>query len=564
MEDNLVKYRPALIGLCLAAIVLALYGPVGGYDFIALDDNLYILDNVHLQRGLTWENLVWAMTTLDTANWHPLTWLSLMADCELFGLNAGGYHRTSLLLHLINTLLLFVVLRQMTGRDLRSGFVAALFAVHPLNIESVAWIAERKNLLSTLFWLLTLLAYVRYTQRPGRGRYGAVLAFFALGLMAKPMAVSLPIVLLLLDYWPLGRIAAGDGAEGSVPARTALRQFAFLVREKIPLLVLALLSVGITVLAAQDGGAVKTLGAFPISGRIANALAAYGAYLVKMLWPADLAIFYPYPPAIPFWKVVAAALALGAATFLVLVTGRRFRYLAVGWLWYLVTLLPVIGIVQVGYQSMANRYAYVPMIGIFILIAWGVPDWTRGRAGRLVAAAGAAWVLALAVTTHLALPFWRDSDAAFGQALRVTRDNHIAQVGMGNVFLEQGDDAQAEAHYRESLRIKPDYALAHNNLGMALARQGKMHEAAAQYREALRDDPAFADPYNNLGVLLAREGRFKAARAYFLRAMELREGYPAAEGNLAALVRDERGGAAGPAAPGTAPGPAAAKGWTTR
>jgi len=537
MTSEIAKHRGIITVLLLAALVLALYRPVGGYDFIALDDNLYILDNSGVQRGITLQNLLWAMTTLDTTNWHPLTWLSLMVDYELFGLNAGGYHRTNLLLHLINTILLFVVLRQMTGRDLRSAFVAALFAVHPLNIESVAWIAERKNLLSTLFWLLTLWTYVRYTEAPGWRRYGMVLACFALGLMAKPMAVSLPFVLLLLDYWPLGRISpSGWDLDCPGPSRHSPGRLLGLLREKTPFFILALLSVGVTFHAAQAGGAVKTLEVFPLWGRIANALAAYGAYLGKMVWPADLAIFYPYPPEIPLLKAAAVALILVAATLSILVVGRRYHYLAMGWFWYLITLLPVIGIVQVGYQSMANRYAYVPLIGIFILIAWGIPDLLKG-AGRFLPAAAVSSVLSLALVTQLTLPHWRDSEAIFAQALRVTRENHIAQIGMGNLWLERGDYGRAEGYYRESLRIKPDYALARNNLGLALMHAGRTKEAVLQYREALRADPAFADAYNNLGVVMAQEGRHRAARAYFIRAMELRPDYTAAQGNFALLMR---------------------------
>jgi tetratricopeptide (TPR) repeat protein len=538
------KSRQIIIGLLLAAVILAVYWPVAGYDFIALDDNLYVVENRHIQEGLTCKGIVWAMTTLYATNWHPLTWISLMTDYELYGLNAAGYHATSLFLHILNTILFFLLLRRMTGKDGRSALVAALFALHPLNIESVVWIAERKNLLSTLFWILTILAYVRYAEKPKWGRYWPVLLLFALGLMAKPMLVTLPFVLLLLDYWPLQRFSLSSRDRSEVSRDHADRRELLirLLAEKMPLILVSLLSAWVTFHAARTGGAVKAISVFPLVGRIENAFISYAMYLVKMVWPADLAIFYPYPAARPFWQVALSILFLAAVTGFVWLKGRTYRYLITGWLWYGITLFPVIGIVQVGFQSMANRYAYISLIGIFIIVTWGVSDLLK-RFSRpwYLTAVSVAVILAFAFCTKSALPDWKNSEAAFRQALKVTKNNHIAEIGMGNVWLGRGDLPKARSHYLESLRIKPDYPEAMINLGIVYMKQGLFEDAIAQYGKALEASPTDVKIMNNLGVALACKGRYEEAVIRFREALRRSPGYLEAGDNLTKVMMELKG-----------------------
>ena len=542
ITDQGGKYSGIVVGILLIAVVVALYWPVTGYDFIALDDNLYLLENQNVQRGITGENLIWAMTTFDATNWHPLTWLSLIADYDLFGLNAAGYHITNLFLHILNTVFLFLAFRRMTGEIWKGAVIAALFAVHPLNIESVVWIAERKNLLSTLFWILTIMAYVHYAEKPGWISYSVILVCFILGLTAKPVLVTLPFVLLLLDYWPLQRFSWSDRSRsGAIQDRAERRKLLIrLLLEKVPLILLSLLSAFVTFHAARTGGAVKEISVFPMVGRIENAVISYAMYLFKMVWPVDLAIFYPYPAGRPLWQVGLSILFLTAVTAFVCIKGRTHRYLITGWFWYGITLLPVIGLVQVGFQSMANRYAYISLIGIFVIVTWGVPDLLKRFSGRrYLPAVSVAMILTFTFCTKSALPNWKNSEAVFQQALKVTKNNHIAELGMGNVWLGRGDLQKAGSHYREALRLKPDYAEAHNNLGMVLMREGKGDEAEVQYREAIKDDPTFEKAYNNLGVLLATKGNLEEAKTCFLRALELNPNYPDVKGNLTVLIKQD-------------------------
>jgi protein O-mannosyl-transferase len=541
------KYHGITAILLLAAIVLVLYWPVTGYEFIAMDDNLYLLENPDIQKGLSRQGISWALTTLYTTNWHPLTWLSLMADYELYGLNAVGYHVSNLLLHILNTLLLFLVLRRMTGETWKCLTVAALFAVHPLNIESVAWIAERKNLLSTFFWMLTLFAYVRYVEKSGWLRYMQALFLFALGLTAKPMLVTLPFVLLLIDHWPLRRLSHvkrwnGEGGVNTVGNWSVLR---LLLKEKIPFFFLSFCSSMITIYAAKIGGAVKSIADFPLSGRIGNILFALVSYLDKMIGPVDLAIFYPYPTTgHPIWQSVAAFFFLISITIFVAHKREKHPYLITGWLWYLITLFPVIGIIQVGFQSMANRYAYVPLIGIFVLIAWGIPDLMRAKTGRRVLPiAAVVLILIFSFSTWAQLPHWKNSEEAFNYALKVTEDNFIAQLGIGNVWLKRDVYWIARLHYQEALRIKPDYAEAHCNLAIILFNEGRVAEAEAGFREALKYKPDLVDAHNNLGIALIHKNEFHEAAAHFAKALELQPGYVVAKQNLERLVKDGRVGA---------------------
>ncbi|MDA8124820.1 MAG: tetratricopeptide repeat protein [Deltaproteobacteria bacterium] len=517
--------------LMLVAWILVLYWPVAGYEFIDMDDNLYLFNNPDICKGLTWKGISWAMQTFYTTNWHPLTWFSLLADYELYGMNANGYHVSSLLLHIFNTVLLFHVLRLMTGKTWECFGVAALFGVHPLNIESVAWIAERKNVLSTLFWILTLFAYVRYVKKPHWMRYLLTLTVFALGLTAKPMLVTLPVILLLLDYWPLGRISCLGNRAGS--RAWDWKSLWPIVKEKIPFFLLTIPSVLITLHAAKIGGAIKSMDDLPLVMRTENAFISYVTYLKKMIWPLDLAIFYPYPTNIPLWQAAAAFCFLLSVTVLVVIKHKRYPNLVTGWFWYLITLLPVIGIIQVGYQAMANRYVYVPLIGIFMILTWGLSQVLQTLFSRWIYYALMTFlILIFSFSTWSQLPNWRNSAAAFDYALKVTKDNFIAQCGMGDVWQNSGIDQIARLYYQEALRIKPSYPEAHNNLAMILIKEGRIKEAEAEFRKAIMYKPNLVEAHNNLGAVLCSRRAYQEAADHFARALELMPGYVTAKENL--------------------------------
>jgi len=528
------------LGVCLllALSTLAVYAPVRGFDFVNYDDPEYVTGNPHVRNGLTVDGIVWAFTHSHSANWHPLTWISHMLDCQLFGLNPAAHHLTNVLLHIANTVLLFWVLNAMTGRRWRSGFVAALFALHPLHVESVAWVSERKDVLGAFFWMLTLAAYVRYVRRPTWWRYAAVALVFALGLMAKQMVVTLPVVLLLLDLWPLGRLEVppfGKGGQGGIPpnVRPNPPQSPFfkggrgtvvgLVIEKLPLIGLAVAASAITFVAQRHGGAVVSAADRTLTFRAANALIAYVTYLVKMVWPSGLAVFYPTPAVLLAWWVAGAALVLSALSVLAFRAARQRPYLLVGWLWYLGTLVPVIGIVQVGDQAMADRYTYLPLVGIFIIVTWGACDlaarWPSRRIG--LGLVGTAALAACCTLTWRQLHYWRNGSALFQRALAVTADNHVAHLNFGQILFDQGDLRGALGHFTEVVRIRPGFAKARVNLAAALAATGETDAAMAQYAEALRLDPNESMAHLNLGLLLAARGDLDAALAHCAEALRL-------------------------------------------
>lgn len=378
--------RDWLIYICLILATLAVYWQVGAHEFVYYDDDIYVSQNRHIQSGLTSQSIAWAFTATHASNWHPLTWLSHMLDYELFGLDSGRHHLTNVFFHIANTLLLFIVLRGMTGESRRSGFVAALFALHPLHVESVAWLSERKDVLSTFFWMLTMWSYAKYAERPSAGRYAPIVAFFILGILSKPMIVTLPFVLVLLDYWPLRRIQLDD-AGGSWRSLVDFR----LILEKTPLFALAAASSIVTFIAQRAGGSVKSLVHFPLDVRVANALVSYFAYIGKMFYPFHLAVLYPHPGRPPLWQIAGAGALFISISALAVRGFRRHTNVSVGWFWYVGTLVPVIGFVQVGNQAMADRYTYIPFIGIFVIIAWGVPElakrWPRLKVGTVPAAA---------------------------------------------------------------------------------------------------------------------------------------------------------------------------------
>ena len=513
------------LALCLfiAVCTAVVYGQTVGHEFVNYDDGKYVYENVHVRNGLSWEGVGWAFTTLWASNWHPLTWLSHMLDCELFGLNAGVHHLGNVLLHILNSMLLCLVLRNMTGAVWRSAMVAALFALHPLHVESVAWVAERKDVLSTLFFMLTLGAYARYADRPSRTRYGLVFVFLALGLMAKPMLVTVPFVLLLLDYWPLERFR--------LTQTNALR---LLVMEKVPLFVLVAASSLVTFVAQQRGGATSLTFVVPFGLRIANALVSYVAYPGKILWPTGLAVLYPYRDAVSTVQWAGAAAVLAGVTVLVIWASRKRRYPAVGWLWYLGTLVPVIGLVQVGMQSMADRYTYVPAMGLFVMAVWGMADLlARWRLGRVVHAAMAGVVIvACMIGTWFQVDCWANTVTLFEHALKVARPSALAHNNLGLAFAEQGKREKAIAHYQEALRIHPTYAKAHANLGVLLMEKGKSSEAIRHCTEAVRIDPQLAKGHLNLGFVLFRQGKDEEAIASYREALRIQPTYAKAHYNL--------------------------------
>ena len=546
--------REGVICLILVIAILAVYWQVGNHEFVDFDDNEYVTKNRHVQAGLTSDSITWAFTSTHAANWHPLTWLSHMLDCQIYGLNPGGHHLTNVLLHILNTILLFLIFRRMTGALWKSAFVAALFALHPLHVESVAWVAERKDVLSTFFWMLTMGSYVWYVERRGMRRYLLVLLFFALGLMAKPMLVTLPFVLLLLDYWPLGRfhiryvddvqhtedVSTKDtrrkkgkpryAAENALQAdnnTTSNYRWSLvlpLLREKIPFLILAAVSSIVTFYVQQGGGAVGSLYAFPFIIRISNALASYISYIEKMLWPQHLALLYPH--VLEGWKIAGAFLILIFISYVAVRVMKRFPYIIVGWFWYLGTLVPVIGLVQVGSQSMADRYTYVPLIGIFIIIAWGASDiLTRWQYRRAFLAISAGCILSvLTIVTWMQLQYWQNSISLFEHTINVTTDNFTMHCCMGTALAEQGKIDEAVVHYTEALKIKPDYAEAHYGRGVVLQEQDKIDEAISHYTEALKIKPDYADVHYNLGIALVRQGRVDEAISHYSEAMRINPG----------------------------------------
>jgi Flp pilus assembly protein TadD len=531
------------VAAVLAAMVVAVYGRVGSFPFITLDDESLILRNPALQGGLSLTGLRWAFTTDMDAGWIPLTWLSRMLDVSLFGMDAGKHHLVNVLFHLLNVLLLFHVLRKMTGKMWESGFVAALFAVHPLHVESVAWVTERKDVLGAFFWMLSLGAYVRYAARPGTARYGAVVLFFVLGLLSKPIVVTLPFVLLLLDYWPLGRLrpSGEPRGDGDVSPSFDPAPPGRLLVEKVPLFVLSAAVSVVTFLAQKNIGAVTPLGATPLLARSGNALQSYAAYLRKATWPSDLAVFYPHPgPNLSLWKTAAAGLFLCLVTALVVRQARRRGWLAVGWFWYLGTLVPVIGLVQVGGPGMADRCAYIPLIGVYVMVAWGMGE-SAARFGipkPATAAVASGWLLALLACAWVQVGYWQSDTLLFRRALGVTKDNWLAHSIWGGIAHGNGRDEEAVAHYREALRISPDLPEVHNALGQALDRLGRTDEAIANFREELRIQPDFAVAHYNLAVICYRTGKIEEAVVHFREALRIRPDHPEAHNNLGVYLSD--------------------------
>jgi protein O-mannosyl-transferase len=520
----------AAAGLGIALLALAVFWPVRQFEFVNYDDLEFVVENPHVASGLSTSNVVWAFAHPYTATGGPLTWISHMLDVESFGMDAGAHHVTSLVLHLCNSLLLLAVLARMTGSTGRSACVAALFAVHPLHVESVAWVSERKDVLSTLFWLLTMWAYVSYARKPGWRRYALVLTFFTLGLLSKPMVATLPFVLLLLDLWPPNRLPAG---------KDFWHQAGRLTLEKLPLFVLAAASIALTLVAQREIDAVAAFENLPLSIRLSNAASSYVAYIGKMIWPQGLAAFYPYhEPPLSIAAVAACAAGLVAMTVAAVVAVRRAPYVTVGWLWYVGTLVPVIGIVQVGGHAMADRFTYIPLVGLFILIAWGgAALLTRAglpRAGVVAPAALA--VAACAVVARGQVLHWSNAVALWQQATLVSRDNARAHANLGVALARDGRRDAAIVEYQEALRLDPRSAETHNNLALALADERQAENALAHYLEAVRLKPDYPNAHTNLGNLLDDRGRTAEAIGHYREAIRLAPDHALARMNLAVAL----------------------------
>lgn len=528
---------PIYIYAILVLLTLAVYWQVAGFDFINTDDQTYVVRNSHVHGGLTMASIRWAFTSSHAANWHPVTWISHMLDWRLFGANPAGHHLVNVLLHLASVLLLFYLLARTTSRPWRSAFVAAVFAVHPLHVESVAWVAERKDVLSTLFWMLTMLAYVRYVEKPRLRRYVLVVIAFALGLMAKPMLVSLPIVLLLLDYWPLARARVGWGK---------------LVVEKAPLLVLSAGSSAVTFWAQHAGRAVASLGVVPPGVRAANAAVAAVGYIGKTICPLNLAMFYPHPMnSLPAWQVIGSTAFLALATVGAIVLRHKRGYLLVGWLWYIVTLIPVIGLVQVGRQAMADRYMYIPLVGLLIIVSWAVPDasflrsWLNEAPGdaarrRLAGAVVAVVIFGLAISAYFQAGYWRNSITLNEHAISVMSRNYFAMNNLGTALLDSGRVDEAVAQYAMAVQIAPDFGDARFNLARALSKAGKLNASLAQYVQAMRLLPDCADIYDDMGVILIKQDRLDDAMRCFDKVLRLDLNRPATYNNVG-IIQARRG-----------------------
>ena len=533
----------------LIAITWAVFGQTFGHQFINYDDPLYVLDNAHVRAGLTWRGILWAFTHVHSQNWHPLTTISHMLDCQLFGVNPGAHHLVNVFFHSIAAALLFIFLAQVTSRVWLSAFVAAVFAIHPLRVESVAWIAERKDVLSGLFFLLTLIAYVAYTRKSGVARYLTMSILFACGLLAKPMLVTLPLILLLLDWWPLERL------ERSTIAKVIL--------EKIPLFALSIGS-AIATLIAQRGGIVQ-IAHLPLSWRAANALSVYLIYIWQMIWPANLATIYPHPGRLPIWETASAAAVLVLITIAVFVLRKRQPHLVTGWLWYLILLVPVIGLIQVGSQAHADRYTYLPQIGLYIAITWAIVDLAQSLRARreIFAAAAPIIIVVLGWRAWIQTSYWHDTERLWNRTFAVTGRNDIAHFNFGEfllkthrldeaiaqfeivlanhpsepdanfqlayAFMEKGELDLAIRHFERALKIEPENPQTETNLANVLLKSGRIEEAVEHYRNVVRHEPSSAFAHYNLAVGLHRVGLLPEAIVHYKEALRLEPGYPDAD-----------------------------------
>lgn len=501
--------------MALVIIILAVYMKAGNHQFLDFDDRDYVTNNSHVASGITYDNIIWAFTSVDKSNWHPITWLSHMADVQLYGMNPRGHHLTNVVIHTASSVLLLLLLFRLTGALWQSSFVAFLFALHPLHVESVAWVAERKDVLSAFFWFFTLLLYAAYVARPKPALYLFALFSFVLGLMSKPMLVTLPVVMLLIDFWPLHRWQHEK-------LRPISGRALAIIKEKIPFFACSILSSIITIYAQYHGGAMSSLDEMPYQVRVENALISYVKYIGKTLWPHDLAVFYP-PSAFSLWQVINSLLFLSIVTTIVIRAMRRYPYLLVGWFWFLVTLVPVIGLIQVGGQSMADRYSYIPVIGLFIMVAWGIPDLTVGMKHRqsILSMLAGVVIIVFSAQTWRQLGYWHDNISLFRHTIQVTTDNYIIHNNLGGALAENGDLDAAILEYQEALRINPNDVKTHNNLGIALGKKGAFDAAIKEFQASLRINPTDGEIHNNLGFTLFNKGSMDAAIHEYQEALRL-------------------------------------------
>jgi tetratricopeptide (TPR) repeat protein len=564
--------RPQLvlkIAICagLVALIFAVFGQTLGHGFVNFDDPPYVSENPQIQLGISWANILWAFTHVHSHNWHPLTTISHMLDCQLFGLKPGAHHLVNVLLHTASTILLFIFLTRATSQLWPSAFVAAIFSIHPLHVESVAWIAERKDVLSGLFFMLTLLAYLRYSRKPGFWRYLVMSMLFACGLMSKPMLVTLPVILLLLDYWPLKRVQSAEGQGQSSAVRADWSRVGSLVLEKVPLFLLAVASV-IATLIAQRGGIAPT-DELPVMWRITNALSAYVIYIWQTIWPAHLALMYPHPGRLPAWQSAGAALILIVITAGAFVLRRRCPYWITGWFWYLIMLLPVIGLIQVGSQAHADRYMYLPQVGICVVATWGIADLLRPLAhrGALLSVAAPVVLVLFAGRAWIQTSYWHDTERLWNQTLSITRRNDIAHFNMGefllkahrldeaiaqfdifvrnhpkdpnihyalgSAFMEKGELGSAFREFQRTLELQPDDSQAETNLANVLLKADRLDEAVEHYRNVVQRQPGSALAQYNLAVGLHRQGRLTEAIVHYKEALRIDPNYPDAASFLA-------------------------------
>ncbi len=544
-SPRIYRYSTVLVILFLIALPLAVYLQILNHEFVTYDDDVYITHNPHIRSGLNIESIKWAFTATRSKHWHPLTWLSHMLDYQLFGVNPAGHHFINLLLHLINVLLLYVILNRSTQNIWQSAFVAAVFALHPLHVETVAWVSDRKDLLSTLFWMLAMTAYISYSKRPRIRMYLLMLSAFLLGLMAKPIILTLPLVLLAMDYWPLCRFRFWHRRTNHPSQNTPAIAHNYVVSttfrlfmEKLPLLLLTTVSGIVTLATIQDGMTPALSKVLPHGKDISNALVAYVIYLGKAFWPTNLAVNYSSLGDPPLWEAAGAVFFLLTLSFLALWTAQQRPYLIFGWFWYLITLVPVIGIIRVGPHTIADRFAYLPMIGLYVMVAWGAPEiiskWRHrnsmlalGAGGILLSLLGCSWVQA---------GYWKDSITLYRHAIAVTENNYLAHNNLGNALARQGKYSTAISHYKKALEINPNFDKIHNNLGIVFAWQGKTNKAIRHFKIALKINPENAKAHNNLGKILARQGKTRRAIVHFKAALRIDPDYTTAQQNLQNLL----------------------------